>query len=201
MRNFEKLNTILLRVLKLFYLNVLWMGGTLVGLVIFGLGPSTAAVFSIIREWYRGNDDQPIFKTYVKNYKSYFKESFVISLIYGIIGLILIVDFIYMARWEFRVLFGVLLFFYFISASYIFPILVHYNLKTLQEKIKYSFLIGFSYLQYTLVMFVIIAAIYFSVAYIYPALFTFFGFSFLIFLLMGNANMVFRQIEASVEES
>lgn len=200
MLKIEKVNTILLRILKLAYLNVLWIAGTLLGLVLFGIGPSTVAVFSIIREWFRGNDDLPVFKTYVRNYKGYYKESLVLSFIYGVIGFILVIDFIYMNRWEYRVLFGVILFLYFISASYIFPIIVHYDLKTLKEKVKYSFLIGFSYLQYTLVSLVAIAVIYLSVAHFYPALFAFYGFSFLIFILMGNAFMVFNRIEESAKE-
>lgn len=200
MKNFEKLNKICLRILKLAYLNVLWIGGTLLGLIVFGIGPSTAAVFSIIRDWFRGNDDRPLFKSFVQNYKDYFKESFIFTLLYGLVGLILIIDFIYMNRWEYKVFFGVLLFLYYISVSYIFPIIVHYDLKSVKEKIKYSFLIGFSYMQHTLVSLVAIIAIYALVARFLPALFSFFGFSFLIFILMGNAMMVFTRIEESAKE-
>lgn len=201
MVNFEKLNKILLRILKLAYLNLLWIVGTVTGLILFGIGPSTAAVYSIIREWFKGNDDLPVFSSFVSNYKSYFKESFILIILYGIIGSVLIIDFIYVDRWEYKVFFGLMLFLYSISAGYIFPILVHYNLSSLKEKIKYSFLVGFSYLQYTLVSYVLITVIYFSVARFYPALITFFGFSFLIFMLMGNAYMVFKRIEESVKKT
>lgn len=200
MLKIEKLNRILLIILKLAYLNLLWIGGVLLGLILLGIGPATASVFSIIREWFRGNDDLPIFKSFVQNYKGYYKESLILSLIYGVIGLILVIDFIYASRWELKVFFGVILFFYYISVTYIFPIVVHYELKTLREKVKFSFLIGFSYLQYTLVSLVVIVVIYFLVAHTYPALFTFFGFSFLILILMGNAFMVFNRIEESQKE-
>ncbi|MCC5895969.1 MAG: DUF624 domain-containing protein [Alkalibacterium sp.] len=195
MVNFVRLNTILVRILKLSYLNLLWILGTLLGLVIFGIGPSTAAVFSIIREWFRGNDDLPVLSSFIKNYKAYFKESLLLILLYGVVGMILVIDYVYMTRWEFKLFFGILLFFYIISAAYIFPILVHYDLKSIREKIKYSFLVGFSYLQYTLVMFVIVGLVYFSIARVYPALITFFGISFLIFIVMKNAFMVFSRIE------
>ena len=202
MVNFVRLNTILVRILKLSYLNLLWILGTLLGLVIFGIGPSTAAVFSIIREWFRGNDDLPVLSSFIKNYKAYFKESLLLILLYGVVGMILVIDYVYMTRWEFKLFFGILLFFYIISAAYIFPILVHYDLKSIREKIKYSFLVGFSYLQYTLVMFVIVGLVYFSIARVYPALITFFGISFLIFIVMKNAFMVFSRIEKeSVNET
>lgn len=200
MLKIEKLNRILLRVLKLAYLNFLWIGGTLIGLVIFGIGPATLSVFSIIREWFRGNDDLPVFKTFVLNYKTYYKKGLILSLVYGVVGIILVVDFAYVSRWELRVFFGMMLFFYYLSLSYLLPILVHYDLKTLKESIKYSFLIGFSYLQYTLVSLVVIVAIYIMVARLLPALFTFFGFSVVFFILMGNANMVFNRIEESAKK-
>lgn len=196
----EKLNGVLNKVLNLVLLNILWVAGTLIGLVVLGVGPSTLAVLSIIREWFRGNDDLPIFKTFVKNYKSYFKDGIILSLIYGVVGVILIVDFAYITSWEFKVFFGVMLFLYFLSLIYVFPIMVHYDLKNLKEKIKYSFLIGFSYLQHTLILFVAIGAIAFAVAQILPALFTLYGASFPLFLIMWNAINVFKIIEKSFEQ-
>lgn len=196
----EKLNRGLNKVLNLVLLNILWVAGTLFGLVVLGVGPSTLAVLSIIREWFRGNDDLPIFKTFVKKYKSYFKDGIILSLIYGVVGVILIVDFAYITSWEFKVFFGVMLFLYFLSLIYVFPIMVHYDLKNLKEKIKYSFLIGFSYLQHTLILFVAIGAIAFAVAQILPALFTLYGASFPLFLIMWNAINVFKIIEKSFEE-
>lgn len=196
----EKLNRGLNKVLNLVLLNILWVAGTLFGLVVLGIGPSTLAVLSIIREWFRGNDDLPIFKTFVKNYKSYFKEGAILSLIYGVVGVILIVDFAYISNWAFRVFFGVMLFLYFLSLVYVFPILVHYDLKNLKEKIKYSFLIGFSYLQHTLILFVVIGVIVYAAAQILPALFTLYGASFPLFMMMWNAMNVFNIIEKSFEE-
>lgn len=196
----EKMNRILNRVLNLVVLNFLWIAGTLLGLVILGIGPATLAVSAVIREWFRGNDDLPVFKTFIENYKSYFKEGTILSLIYGLIGIILIVDFAYITTWEFRVFFGMMLFLYFLSLVYIFPILVHYDLNNLKEKIKYSFLIGFSYLQYTLLLFFVIGAVTYLVAKFFPALFTIYGISFPLFIMMWNAMNVFKIIEKSVEE-
>lgn len=200
MVNVEKLNRILIIILKICYLNFLWVLGTLAGLVLIGIGPSTAAVFSIAREWLRGNDDSPVLKSFIDNYRAYFRESLMISLAYGLTGTILVIDYIYMTRLELKVFFGIMLFLYLISLTYIFPVMVHYDLPSIKEKIRYSFLIGFSYLQYTLVLYVAAAGIYFSVARFYPALFTFFGFSFLIVIIMKTAYIVFSRIEASVEE-
>lgn len=196
----EKLNRVLNKILNLVLLNFLWIGGTLLGLGILGIGPSTLAVLSIIREWFRGNDDLPIFKTFVESYKSYFKEGIILAIIYGILGVVLIIDFIYITSWEFKVFFGVMLFLYFLSLVYVFPILVHYDLKNLKEKIKYSFLIGFSYLQYTLILFVATGAITYIAAQILPALFTIYGVSFPLFMMMWNAMNVFNIIEKSYEE-
>ncbi|WP_208559866.1 YesL family protein [Marinilactibacillus kalidii] len=200
MKNVEKLNQILTRILKLAYLNVLWIVGTIIGLGVLGFGPSTAAVFSIIREWLKGNDDLPLTRLFIKFYKQYFIQGNLISLLYSATGFILIFDYIYVSRWEWRVVFGLLIFLYVISATFIYPVLVHYNLKSFREMIRYSFLIGFSYLQYTLVLFVGIIGIYVVIARLYPALITFFGTSFLIFIIMKMAYLIFSRIEESVNK-
>ncbi|KRG11791.1 hypothetical protein ACA29_14620 [Lederbergia galactosidilytica] len=41
-------------VLLLLYVNALWICFTLLGLIIFGLGPSTVAMYTIFRHWAMG---------------------------------------------------------------------------------------------------------------------------------------------------
>lgn len=51
-------------VMRLAYLNVLWILFSLAGLVVFGLMPATAAMFTVAREWAKGNTDAPVFSVF-----------------------------------------------------------------------------------------------------------------------------------------
>jgi uncharacterized membrane protein YesL len=81
-----------------------------------------------------------------------------------------------------------------ISLFYIFPILVHYEWKGVILKLKCSLLFGLSYLQYTLILFVALGAVYF-VLLMYPGVLTFFGLSAGSYMTMWMANQVFKRIE------
>ncbi len=46
---------------KIAYLNLLWLGFTLLGLIIFGIFPATAATFTVARKWVTGYPDVAIY--------------------------------------------------------------------------------------------------------------------------------------------
>lgn len=201
MENFERLNKIQLTLLKLAYLNILWILFTLLGAIVIGIGPATAAACSVIRQWLKGNDQMNIFPSFWKYYKETFKESILISVLYVIIGVILVVDFIYVPVWYGRIFFGFILFFFLISTVYIFPVMVHFDWDSIWLKVKMSFIIGFSYLQYTLLLFVVLGAVYVLIGQFYPGIVTFFGFSFLLYAMMWNAYQVFLRMEMDAQKN
>lgn len=60
---------------RLAYLNLLWLIFISVGLVIFGVAPSTVAMFTIIRKWIQGEREMPIFSTFIEIFKREFWTS------------------------------------------------------------------------------------------------------------------------------
>ena len=64
-------------VMRLAYLNVLWILFSLAGLVVFGLMPATAAMFTVAREWAKGNTDAPVFSVFKFPLTSLFRLFFV----------------------------------------------------------------------------------------------------------------------------
>lgn len=52
--------------------NLLWLLFTLTGLIIFGLIPSTVALYTVIRKWIQGKTDIPVVRTYWQIYKQEF---------------------------------------------------------------------------------------------------------------------------------
>jgi uncharacterized membrane protein YesL len=174
--------------------NFLWIIFTILGLGIFGIGPSTYALVSICRQWVRGQS-LPVFKTYWKSYKESFRESVIISWIYLIGGIVLIVDLMHVANWYVRVALFVISFIYLLSLVYIFPIMAHYNWKGIRIKIKMSLIFGFSCLQYSLVLFLVTGVIYWAATNFFPGVLTFLGISFLFYLITWTANQVFTRME------
>ncbi|NYE06429.1 putative membrane protein YesL [Bacillus niacini] len=194
LKSVERLNHVLTIILNLVYVNFLWILFTILGLGIFGIGPSTYALVSICRQWVRGQS-LPIFKTYWKYYKESFRESVIISWIYLIGAIVLIVDLNHVSNWYVRVALFVISFIYLVSLVYIFPIMAHYNWKGIRIKIKMSLLFGFSCLQYSLVLFLVTGVMYWGATNFFPGVLTFLGISFLFYLITWTANQVFTRME------
>jgi uncharacterized membrane protein YesL len=156
--------------------------------------PSTYALVSICRRWVRGQS-LPVFKTYWKYYKESFKESVIISWIYLIGGFVIVIDLMYVANWYVRVAMFVIGFIYLLSLIYIFPIMAHYDWKGFFFKMKMSFLFGLSYLQYTLVLILVIGVCYWTAIKFFSGILTFLGIRFLFFIITWTSNQVFTRME------
>lgn len=59
-------------VVKIAWLNGLWLLFTLLGGVLFGWAPSTAAMCAVIRKWLMGHKDVPVFALFLDTYKKSF---------------------------------------------------------------------------------------------------------------------------------
>lgn len=194
LKSVEKINSIFTSILNLVYVNILWVLFTLLGLGVFGIGPSTYALVSICRQWIRGNS-VPVFKTYWQYYKENFKESVIISWIYLFVGFVLVVDLLTVTNWYLRVALLIVGCIYLLSLVYIFPIMAHYNWDGIFLKIKMSFLFGIACLQYSLIFFLVAGVLYWAAITFFPGVLTFFGVSFLFFLITWTANQVFTRME------
>lgn len=194
-QSIEKMNQLLTGILQLVYLNFLFMITSLLGLIIFGVGPSTYAVVSVFRKKIRCPDYFPITKQYFYFFKENFKESVLISWIYGFLGIILVVDVLYVSNWYLRILIYLIGFIYMISLIYIFPLIANYNWNGIFFKMKMAFLFGFSQLQYTLVLIVLLGALYFLIIKFVPGILTFMGVSMILFVITWVSCQVFNRLE------
>ncbi len=57
---------------KLVYLNILWIGFSLLGGLVLGLAPATMAMFAVSRNWTRGEQEFPLFALFWKKYREEF---------------------------------------------------------------------------------------------------------------------------------
>ncbi|MCA0119942.1 YesL family protein [Bacillus sp. RSS_NA_20] len=190
-------------VMRLAYTNVLWLLFTLLGLGIFGFMPATTALFSVMRKWIQGHEQVNVFQTFWKVYREEFVRSNVIGVVLVTIGTIIYVDlaYIYPTSWFLHVLrFAIYIFgfLFIVSLFYIFPLLAHYDWKK-RLYLKFSLLLGISYLQYTLSMLVFSAILFILFAYL-PGIVPFFSISIVAYGHMWLAYQVFKKIEFESEQ-
>ena len=146
MGGWERFNQITAWMMKIAYLNILWLLFTIAGLFLLGLFPATAAMFSVIRNWFIGKSDTSIWAAFW----TFFRQNFIrlngFALLFYGFAFFLYYDFSFIQLnpgkldFLFPVLLLITLIFIMISI-YFFPIYVHFDLKSFQY-IKQAFLIA-----------------------------------------------------------
>ncbi|MFD1735443.1 YesL family protein [Bacillus salitolerans] len=182
-------------VTRLMFINLLWILFILVGFGIAGFFPSTAAMFTVIREWLNGKEDTPLFNMFWGNYKRYFLQANYIGFLLLILGLILYIDLRFFQSSDqllfqlLSFLFFFLLIVYFATLLYIFPVFVHFDYKTI-DYIKHSFIMALGRPLTTLVM-IIGSILILIVLYYFHILILFIGGAFMSYVLIWIAQKSF----------
>lgn len=184
---------------RLAILNLLWLGFSLLGLIVFGFFPATVAMFAVLRSWLRGEDDRPIFQTYWRAFKAEFLAANGYGILIGILGFIVYLNLIFMSVNQsgsmllLHIPLYTFLIFSALTLLYLFPTYVHYDLGFFQI-IKQAFLIMMIQPIQTVMMIAGIAASAVVMYYI-PGLSFFFGGSFIALLIMATCYHSFQTIE------
>ncbi|QAY66407.1 YesL family protein [Paenibacillus protaetiae] len=101
----------------------------------FTLFPATAAMFTVARKWVMGEADVPLLKTFFRGYKENYKQSMLGGLLYTVILVILLVDFVVYRNQINNIvsyIFVAFLVLVMISVFNFFSMIVHYHMKTFQ---------------------------------------------------------------------
>ncbi|KLT18613.1 hypothetical protein AA980_09445 [Neobacillus vireti] len=160
------------------YLQLLWIIFVIIGLGAFGIFPSTAAMFSVVRKWIMGEVDVPVFKTFWKTYKTEFIKVNGLGWILVAIGWLLYIDLHFFTFGEsmgssiFKIVTLLITYFYVTTCIYFFPIFVHNHYRFF-DYIKYSFLFSAASPLKSAGIFIISYAIYYLLMKV-PVLFLFF---------------------------
>lgn len=186
-------------VMRFACLNILWILFSISGLIVFGIFPSTAAMFTVVRKWNMGEEDIPLFSTFWTAYKSEFLRVNMLGVSVILLGFIWIINLRYLSllqdgqgsfTWLALMIMMVILT---VVLLYFFPVFVHFELKYFQY-LKYTLIIGFSFPLQTFLMAVSTIVLYFSMTLL-PGLFPFFSGSLFSFTIMWIALKVFRKIK------
>ena len=184
---------------RMVHVQLLWILFCLVGLVVGGLFPATAGMFAIIRKQIRGEQDFPVFGTYL----SLFKNSFVKANLLGW-GMILLGMSIYyylhlfgqlggIASIAFAAIVFTFALLYFMTMLFIIPVFVHYDVS-IPEVVKHAGIIAVSHPLHVLLIVIAFIAFWFGMSW-FPVLLPFIGVSMLAYFVMRIANAAFTSVE------
>jgi uncharacterized membrane protein YesL len=184
---------------KFAYINLLWIGFSLIGLIVLGFFPATISMFAVIRKWLMGEGDIPIFRTFWTTYKSEFLRSNGLGLLVAVVSGLIVLDLVFMKNlgngFTNAIQFPLYMFMFAVVMTmfYLFPVYVHYELKLIQM-IKNSFFMMLINPLENLVMIAGIAAMSFVVKFI-PGLGFFFGGSLSAAIIMASGYLAFNKVD------
>lgn len=172
MRGFQ---TILEWIVRLAYLNILWILYSLIGLGIFGIGPATISLFAVVRKINRDGTDISIWKEFNYTYRSNFLRANGLMLV-----LIPIYVFIYMNYAIIRILPAsflmdnivfpavvILSILIFVLTCYLFAVFVHFELS-FWGNFKHAFLVSIVFPLHTVTI-VFTVFIFSIIVFLFPA--------------------------------
>ncbi|WP_188454870.1 YesL family protein [Virgibacillus oceani] len=179
------------------YVNLLWILFSLLGGIVLGFFPAAIAMFSIVRQWIKGNTDIPIMKSFWEFYKADFWKSNRLGLFYAAIVVIITIDIFYIQvnhvlDWRNIPLFAFMLLIA-LFTFYVFPAFVHYDLNVLSV-MKNALLIMLISPVHSILMTISIVSIYLIIQ-VLPALAFIFGGSIYALITMGLGYHAFINVE------
>jgi uncharacterized membrane protein YesL len=156
--------------IKLFYLNLLWILFTLAGLVIAGIFPATVALFTVLKSFQTGENVR-VFSEFWDVYKKEFGRANRLGIVLTILPIIFYTDWLFTNQfsgtWAMTGK-GILLgcfFLYVITLLYVFPIFIEAERKVFPT-IKIAFLIGITYPVHTFMMLICITSLLLTFAFL-----------------------------------
>ena len=133
-------------VMRLAYVNFLFILFSAVGLVIFGVGPAFIAMLAVINKWFE-QEEFPVFKTYWSLYKKELTKGNALGLICIGIGSVLIINFYIVQQFEptMRLVLisstVMLTLLFMMTFIYVFVLRMKYQIGV-KQCLKYSFILG-----------------------------------------------------------
>ncbi|MCM3726616.1 DUF624 domain-containing protein [Neobacillus cucumis] len=189
-------------VVKLLFLNLLWIIFTMAGMIVAGIFPATAAMYTVLKG-YQAGENVSAFSLFKKVYKEEFCRANQLGIVLIIIPVIFYTDWLftsYLSGTMEMVAKGILLgssCLYGITLLYVFPVYL-LNRKVFTS-MKMAFLIGINYPLNTFMMIISIASLLF--------LFVFLPMAAYLFLASGLASIVtffslrvFQKVEAQARD-
>lgn len=180
-------------------LNLLWIGCTFLGLIVFGIGPSTIAMYGVCRQVALGDKDVPVIKTFWSIYKKELVKGNLFYYTFVFIGAICFYNLFFFRQLDggfftvINVMMMITVFAFLIMVMYVIPVYVHYKLKFF-ENFKQALLIGFLRPANLFLMIICSLSSYYFFIY-FPGFIPIYGFTLFTQMNMWLAMKCFEDIE------
>ena len=191
------LDRLLKWIIKIFWLHVLMVGFSLLGLVVAGIAPAIVASLSVTKKWLE-QEDISIAKEFKDVYFREFFQSNRLGWLMGLIGFVLYLNYTVMIQMGEQLSVVVVFAYYFLIFVYmtvlawIFPLYVHTK-ERLGTLIKHAFIMGVTFLPRTLGIFVgVFIILYISLSI--PTMLLFFTGSLLALFIMFITCHAFQKV-------
>ncbi len=180
-------------------LNLMWIGCTFLGGVIFGIAPSTVAMYVISRKAAEGEGEIHVVRLFWHTFRKEFFRANGLAGVLTVFGLLWYFDMHFFRQFEggiytvmnyFMMMLGLV---HIILLMYILPVYVHYDLKLFQY-FKQALMIAFLRPRNLILMLVcVLSTYYFFISF--PGFIPIFGFTIFAHLNMWLAFKCFESIE------
>ena len=187
-------------VTRVAYLNLLWIGFSLAGVVVVGFMPATTAMFVVVRHWLTDDADSSVFPVFWAAFRKEFARSNLLGLILAALGVITYVD-LHFFMSSHTLMFQVLKFVtlgialvYLATIGYVFPILATYDMPPWRVLVVSVFLGGSRPIRTVIILLACASVAWLSLAFPMP-LFLING-SGAALLLTWNALKVLKKMDA-----
>lgn len=144
-------------VTRLVWTNILWIGFTLLGLIIFGIMPATVALFTVTRKWTMKEFEFSIWKLFKETYFKEWKRSNKIGILFWLISLLLLFNLRVSVEMEGAFSLYLYIFFVFLilifsmMLIFFFPLYAHYKFGA-KQYVKQSFIYSLVSLKSTILI-------------------------------------------------
>lgn len=190
----NKMNTAMIAVLKIAYLNLLWLITVIAGLGIFTFGPATYAMMKYYDQWLRLKEEPPVAKSFYRYFKENFKQSFLVGLFYEFTIFVIAANLFTVANWYLQVGNIIVLLVILCSFTHVFTLMSAIGYSKILDLFKATSLLGFGYLHYTIICWTIIAAFYLICSAYVPAVIFLFGGGLVGFILSTAGRIVLKDL-------
>ena len=192
-------------ILKLAYLNALFIAFSFLGCLIGGVFPATTAMLTVIRKWLMGDTEIPVFSTFWVSYKKDFLRSNLLGYILTFIGFTLFMYYLLLNQTVSEVVVWlryplvIITIIYIVFLLYVFPVFVHYEMK-IPQILKTTFLIMSVSPLSTIMLIAAGIILYFTMSN-FPGLIPLFGGSLIGFIVMWSSYLAFSHLKRKEEKT
>lgn len=175
------------KIAMVFYLNLLWILFSCLGLVVLGIAPATAVLYKLSAKVLAG-EEFPVFNTYLIEYKACFMKANLL------VGLLLVVLYGLLVQYQILIMYNSLYFLiaryiilgfllvYLMGTVFIFPLFAKHSALSIKDLLKWSFIYSVGQPIFTFATLIGLSAINWGIINFLPTLLIFVGVSLNVFI-------------------